>query len=70
MMSENKVIRLKAEKLLNEWVKAWGCTNKKVTYSNFYAKESRIRMNLEAFAYFCVQHEKLAVKKVKQSVIL
>jgi len=55
-MSEDKKIVKKAEKLLDEWVKAWG-GNKEVTYKNFYAKEGRLRMNLEAFAYFIARKE-------------
>lgn len=43
-----------ASKLLNEWVKAWFGHE---TYEKFYAEEGRLRMNLEAFAFFIARKE-------------
>ncbi len=49
-----KKIDKHAKKLLNEWVKAW---DNNITYEKFYAEEGRLRMNLEAFAFFIARKE-------------
>lgn len=60
-MSEADKIDKHAKKLLNEWVNSW---NGYETYEKFYAEEGRLRMNLEAFAFFIARKE---LKKTSSS---